>query len=373
MPTKAFDDFLFSCFDTSFPAVHDGLNVEALLALEGAEREEAARLILDAISATRDARPMIAAAYLSLAEAAPLLRARLTDGTATPYTRIWTAWALYRLSREPAAVAVVLDIMKVTDPDKEFPDWTTGLHALEEFDLTPQVLVALLELVIRVKPCVLLTQTIQEQFGHRRLGPDRWVFNLWRKPRGQMELARRVWRELPEAERRRLDSALVEKLIITNSPLIATVLGLLGSPTAAPIIHQLLTTSDAEDRARCALALYRIDGYADAPAVCIAILFSFHQQWARVGALEALMHMSPTPAIAAALLETIETDRDPVLSREALVALSELFAGVERIGAIAAEAHAYEYFWPPGSNWRTPTAEMMSTLRAAVERALAAS
>lgn len=373
MPSKAFNDFTFSCFDTSFPAVHNGLNVEALLALEGAEREEAARLITDAIPTARDARPIMAAAYLSLVEAIPLLRARLTDGAATPDTRIWTAWSLYRLSRDPAAVAVVLDIVKCTDPDKEFPRWTGSLHALEEFDLTPQVLVALLELAIRVKPNVLLTRTIQEQFGHRRLGPDRWIFNLWQKPRGQMELARRAWRELPEAERRRLENALLEKLIATNSPLIATVLGLLGSPAAAPTIHQLLPTSDAKDRAGYALALYRIDGYADAPAICASLLFSYHEQWVRVAALEALMHMSPTPAIAAALVETIENDRDPVLCRDALVALSELFAGVEKVEAIATEVGAHDYFWPPGSNWPTPSAEMMSTLRVAVEQALASS
>lgn len=83
MPSKAFDRFVFSCFDTSFAADHDGLDVDALRALE-AEREEAARLVLDVLRTTRESRPIIAAAYLALPEAIPLLRARLADSSTWP-------------------------------------------------------------------------------------------------------------------------------------------------------------------------------------------------------------------------------------------------------------------------------------------------
>ena len=122
-----------------------------------------------------------------------LLRSRARDDA-----RIWTAWSLYRLSRDPAAVAVVLDILRVTDPDQKFFYWNSGLIAVESFDLTPPVLVALLELVIRVKPNNFLIRQFRKMFGHRYLdsfdAPSQW------KPREQRALARQIWRDLPEAK-----------------------------------------------------------------------------------------------------------------------------------------------------------------------------
>lgn len=381
MPSEAFDRFVFSCFDTSFAADHDGLDVDALRALEGAEREEAARLVLDVLRTTRESRPIIAAAYLALPEAIPLLRARLADSSTwpgrgpIPDTRISTAWSLYRLSHDPAAVTIVLDILKATEPDREFLIWSNSLHVLAEFDLTPQVLVAALELAIRVEPSVLATTTVVKLMGHRALGPGRFIMmNPWTKPREQRQLARRVWRELPEGERQRLDRALVEKLADTQSSLIVAILGLIESQAAAPIIHQIMQTGSPDDRVQCALALYRIEEYADAHDICASILFSDHKQWTRVGALESLMHMSPTPTIAAGLLQTVEEDHDVALRSEALLVLSELFPDVATIAAIARNAGAIiDETTPLDAHWQQPPAETMTALRAAVARALAAS
>ena len=46
MTSKAFNDFHASCFCNSVYSVRDGLDIRALLALEGTERAEAARLVL---------------------------------------------------------------------------------------------------------------------------------------------------------------------------------------------------------------------------------------------------------------------------------------------------------------------------------------
>lgn len=372
MPSKAFNSFHDSCFGNSSVAARDGLDIRALLALEGAERAEAARLVLEAIpTSSDDTRAGTAAAYLGLPEAIPLLKTRLADTRARDDARIWTAWSLYRLSRDPAAVAVVLDILRVTDPDQKFFYWNSGLIAVESFDLTPPVLVALLELVIRVKPNNFLIRQFRKMFGHRYLdsfdAPSQW------KPREQRALARQIWRDLPEATRQSLRSRLLEKLAATRSPEIAVVAGLLQLPEAAPLIRQIMATAkDGPPKVKCALALYQIDGDPEARAVCLKVLRSDLHPGQRLCALEALLHMTPEPGSTAALLDTAESDPDPYTRERALAVLAELFYEDDTITSIRA-AHVWPYDWPPGSQWSPPPAETMAALRAAVARALAAS
>ncbi len=372
MSSQAFKAFTDSCFGNSLSAARDGLDIRALLALEGVERAEAVRLILEAIPTSGDdTRAGTAAAYLGLPEAIPQLKTRLADTRARDDTRISTAWALYRLSRDPAAVALVLDILKVTDPDQKFFYWNSGLIVVESFDLTPPVLVALLELVIRVKPNNFLIRQCRKMFGHRYLdsfdAPSRW------KPREQRALALQIWRALPEAARQSLRSRLLEKLAATRSPDIAVVPGLLQLPEAAPLIRQIMATAkDGPPKIKCALALYQIDGDPEARAVCLKVLRSDLHPGQRLCALEALLQMTLEPGSTAALLDTVERDPDPYTRERALAVLAELFHEDNTITSIHA-AHKWPYDWPLGSQWSPPPAETMSALRAAVARALAAS
>lgn len=375
MPSKAFNNFHASCFGNSLSAVRDGLDIGALLALEGAERAEAARLVLEAIPTSGDDyRASMAAAYLSLPEAIPLVKTRLADTRARDDSRIWTAWSLYRLNRDPAAVALVLDILRVADPEQDFFRWNSGLIVVEWFDLTPPVLVALLELVIRVKPNYFLIRQCRKVFGHRYLD----AFEAFRepgleKPREQRALALQIWRDLPEATRQSLRSRLLAKLAATRSPEVAVVSGLLQLPEAAPVIRQIMATAkDGPAKVDCALALYQIDGAPEARAICLAVLRSDLSPGQRLCALEALLHMTPEPGSTTALLDTAEHDPDLYIRERSLAVLAELFHEDDTITSIRA-AHMWPYDWPPGSQWQQPPAETMTALRAAVARALAAS
>ncbi|MCW5849877.1 MAG: hypothetical protein KIT87_07320 [Anaerolineae bacterium] len=116
MPSRDFTDFYFSCFDTSFGAVHNGLDRKALLKLEGDERQEAERLLLNAIETSIDSRPIEAVGVLKLQAASPILKQRLASSIDAnyEYNRVHSAWALFQIERYPDAAHIIVDILKHT-------------------------------------------------------------------------------------------------------------------------------------------------------------------------------------------------------------------------------------------------------------------
>jgi hypothetical protein len=101
MPSQEYELFKWSCFDRSFHAVHDGLNVDALLSLTGEELERAEELLLVALPYTTDCRPFQAAGYLKLTAARPDLAVRFASETEPEHVRAWSAWALYQMDPRP--------------------------------------------------------------------------------------------------------------------------------------------------------------------------------------------------------------------------------------------------------------------------------
>ena len=146
MKSKSFEQFKYSCFDPSFGAGRNGLDVGALLDLTGPEREEAKRLILEALATTTDSRPIQAAGWLQVKAAEPILRGRLGADRDwdRPYLRVDAALALYRITLDTTSTEFVIDVIKEIPPSSE---WTlmSALDALEELPDSVAVLNTLIE------------------------------------------------------------------------------------------------------------------------------------------------------------------------------------------------------------------------------------
>lgn len=145
MTSPDFQAFQFSCFDTSFGAVRNGLDVPALVRLEGPERAEAERLILAVIDTTLDERPIQAAGYLKLAAAGEPLKRRLARDVEQKYAHNWVhvAWALHQIEQYPPAADIIISILQ---RQPRHDQWTrmNAVWALADFDLTPLTATALL-------------------------------------------------------------------------------------------------------------------------------------------------------------------------------------------------------------------------------------
>ncbi len=145
MARKGFEDFRWSCFDPSFHAVRNGLDLAALLRLTGDERAEAERLVLEALPTTVDSRPIQAAGYLRLQAASEILKQRLAtnfDGERV-YNRVNTAEALHRIEAWPAATAVVVEALRDRVRSGE---WTAlvVVDALREIGPSPEAFAAVM-------------------------------------------------------------------------------------------------------------------------------------------------------------------------------------------------------------------------------------
>jgi hypothetical protein len=179
MPSKAFNDFHASCFGNSVYAVRDGLDIRALLALEGTERAEAARLVLKAIptsgddtragmaaaylglpeatrqslrgrlleklAATRSPEVAVVAGLLQLPEAAPLIRQIMATAKDGP-PKVKCALALYQIDGDPEARAVCLKVLR---SDLHPGQRLCALEALLQMTLEPGSTAALLDTVER--------------------------------------------------------------------------------------------------------------------------------------------------------------------------------------------------------------------------------
>ncbi|NTU61823.1 MAG: hypothetical protein HGB05_00090 [Chloroflexi bacterium] len=149
MPSQTFQDFYQSCFDTSFGATRDGLNVQALLNLEGDELAEAERLVLQAVETSVDPRPLCAAGYLKLQAAGAILKRRLKSSVDVGRVdnRVHIAWALHQIERYPESARIVVDVLTHTPKDNQWSRMM-AVEALADFGEMPLAVIALLETLI---------------------------------------------------------------------------------------------------------------------------------------------------------------------------------------------------------------------------------
>ena len=115
-----FSAFYESFFGDPFMAWHDGLDTEALARLQGDERDEAERLLINALD-SGDYRPAAGLAVLRSKAATAKLKEQL------PYTsgdqRIQVARALWRTEKYAPAVDAVIDELQ------HYPFWGSRMNA----------------------------------------------------------------------------------------------------------------------------------------------------------------------------------------------------------------------------------------------------
>ena len=147
MPSHDFEQFYESCFGDSFGIVHDGVNEKAILSLQGEERKEAEKLLLQSLGTDKDTYscPVIALGLLRSKEAVEPLKKRLL--TASDIDRIQTALALFRIEKYPEAEQIIIDCLKENKPDK-MTQWLAA-GVLPHFGKTNRVIQALLELMAK--------------------------------------------------------------------------------------------------------------------------------------------------------------------------------------------------------------------------------
>jgi hypothetical protein len=149
MPSKAFQDFYQSCFDTSVGATRDGLNAQALLNLEGDELAEAERLVLQAVETSADPHPLLAAGYLKLQTASAILKRRLSGraDVGRAYNRAHIAWALHQIERYPESAQIVVDVLTQIPKNDQWSRMM-AVEALADFGEVPLAVGVLLETLL---------------------------------------------------------------------------------------------------------------------------------------------------------------------------------------------------------------------------------
>jgi hypothetical protein len=213
--------FYHSCFNP-IGYNFDGVDTERLLRLEGRDREEAERLLLEAIAVTDDPRPFIAICELRTPAAAEILRQRLARGPSYPSeNRILLAGSLYRLEKDPIAEDVILDMLRQIDSESDSAIWSGATRVLCSFEATPKILKFLMEMLAgTANPCS-ITKVWETIFGVH----DRYFFDRERRE-NQAKIA---YNRIPRKERARLRGLLVRRYEMTNDTCIATVLDLIKS------------------------------------------------------------------------------------------------------------------------------------------------
>jgi hypothetical protein len=145
-PSREFERFCVSCFDDSFGATRDGLDVEAALSLSGSERAESDALVLSSLPQTNDSRPFIAAGVMRIGATSPILKARLCSGfnSRHEYLRVHAAHALYLIEKWSDAATTIIEVLEDTPktPDRQ---WTRmmAVEALGDFVEDPRCHAAL--------------------------------------------------------------------------------------------------------------------------------------------------------------------------------------------------------------------------------------
>ncbi len=313
MASRDFENFRWSCFDNSFYAHHDGLDVVALQRLIRDERGEAERLVLAVLPDTTDARPIEAAGHLRLRAASEILKQRLAtdlDGKERPYNRVEAALALHRIEGYPAATDAVIGVLRSLGQD----EWALMniILALGEIGLSREAVIAVIERLAQ----------------HR----DGWVSGMLTDLLEQLAAAEggdAALAAIPEETRGALVAALLPEMKTTQSSEFAVPLGLLRAPAAAAEIRALLHSGRGKDQVRAAVALHRIERFGGAEELILRVLHGTprHGQSDRREAASALARVGPSRCVVDALVYAVAADEDRFVAWTALVALRQIFRG----------------------------------------------
>jgi hypothetical protein len=326
MPSENFEEFYFSFFDDSFGALHNGVNISALLALKGEELKKATNLILEAISVPDcDYRPIIGAGYLRLQEAVPRLEYILkNDAPERSSKLIWTARSLYQINQSQEALSIILDLFESVDSDKEFFIYSTTLEVIQSLKPTPEIWTALFSRMLNTDNPVLIAHRFEHYFGIRRIAFIMRMFIPWIS-KEEVTSNLQALDDIPKQERFKVEVGLLEKFKTTGSIPIATVLGLLGNKEAKPLIQKAFAESHkVNDRLLLSAALFRITNNKTYVDYIVEVLTSSQEYSDRWIAVDALASLPPTEVGLKSLLETAKNHDDP-LGPWALVALKALF------------------------------------------------
>jgi hypothetical protein len=120
MRSSTFDAFYESFFGDPYMAWHDGLDTQSLAALEGEEREEAERLLREALD-SGDYRPVVGLRVLRSEASVAKLKEKL--GGAYGREAVETALALWQIAEWPPAVKVIITELQ------EGAHWGTRIDA----------------------------------------------------------------------------------------------------------------------------------------------------------------------------------------------------------------------------------------------------
>lgn len=141
MPSYAFQAFVESYFGDPYMAWHDGLDTLSLASLEGEERAEAEKMLLDAMNAgSSDYR--IAAGLRVLKSSGAVAKLKEQLGGATGRERVEIALALWEMAEWPPAVNEIIDELK---HGAHWGSQIDAAHALAKVKGKPEVVEALLE------------------------------------------------------------------------------------------------------------------------------------------------------------------------------------------------------------------------------------
>lgn len=139
MPSENFERFRASYLGDEQAAWHDGRDAAALRALEGAEREEAERLLLERLGA-QDTRAFEGLGELRSAEGAARLKSLMPalDGA----RRLAAASALWRIERYAHAPRYVAELLRGA---REWGERMAAARAMREFGAEEEALRSLSE------------------------------------------------------------------------------------------------------------------------------------------------------------------------------------------------------------------------------------
>ena len=150
------DSFYESFFGDPYMAWHDGLDTQSLAALRGEERDEAERLLNEALK-RGDYRPAVGLRVLGSKGSVAQLKEQLGD--ADGKTEIEIALALWKLAEWPPAVNILIRALK------DGPHWSIRLDAARALgDVeTPKSAQALTKWAERPRrPCALPLRRVAE-------------------------------------------------------------------------------------------------------------------------------------------------------------------------------------------------------------------
>lgn len=152
-------------FGDPFEAAHDGIDPKILLSLKGDEKEQAQKLLLDAIENSEDDwRLFEGIGYLKLKQASKTLKRRLAKDFKSANTKIWVAWALWKIEEYPESLKVIIDILN----DKNQGEYTrtNAVVALRDFGKRKDVISTLINAFSDEKDDSLVGRYAFEAVGH---------------------------------------------------------------------------------------------------------------------------------------------------------------------------------------------------------------